>query len=172
MSAIKVTFNKPLARKILASFARAFIGVFVAGVSGLLGAIYGSTTGAAGGTLDWSAGKAALVALVIAAIAAALRTLQHYLLDGSVFKLVSVKGLNQQIINIAVEITKDAIDAVKKSQPAPTDTAPVTPQTEEKTIEQVLAEVTNEDAVQAVEQLKAKVDEWHGLESQRPKDQS
>jgi hypothetical protein len=177
MSAIKITFNKPLAKKILSSFARAFIGafigVFVAGVSGLLAAIYGSTTGSAGGTLDWSAGKATLVALVLAAIAAAgaasLRTLQYYFMDGSVFKLVSVKGLNAQFTELLTEVLKTLpLKAVVKLDPVATDTAPVTPQTEEQAVEQILSDMVVPQIAKAI----GEVEQWHGLASQKPKDKS
>lgn len=52
------------AKKVAFSFARAFLGAFAVGVTGVLDAP------------NWEAGKAALVALVIASAVAGVRTVQ------------------------------------------------------------------------------------------------
>lgn len=66
---MNLDFTKDFAKKLAYSFARAFIGAFLAGLTGLLA------------VPDWNAGKAAAVALVVAALTAGVRAVQHVVLD-------------------------------------------------------------------------------------------
>lgn len=59
----------PFIKKVLYSFGRAFLATFLVGITGLLAAP------------DWSAGKSAAVALVVAAVTAGVRAAQHVLVD-------------------------------------------------------------------------------------------
>lgn len=64
-----MNLNNELIKRIAWSFVRAFLGVFIVGVAGVLA------------SPDFSAGKAALIALVAAAVTAGIRAAQHVLLD-------------------------------------------------------------------------------------------
>ena len=66
---VNFDFSGDFLKKVALSFARAFIGAFIAGATGLLT------------VPDWNAGKAALVALVVAALTAGVRAVQHIVLD-------------------------------------------------------------------------------------------
>lgn len=61
--------SKTLAEKVAFSFLRAFGATFLAGALGLLA------------VPNWSAGKAALIALSVASLTAGIRAVQHLLLD-------------------------------------------------------------------------------------------
>ena len=61
--------NKAFAQKLAWSFGRAFAGVFIAGLTGVLAAP------------DFSTGKAALVALSMASLIAGIRAIQHFTVD-------------------------------------------------------------------------------------------
>ena len=62
-------FDSAFLKKLGLSFARAFIGAFIAGLTGLLA------------VPNWNAAKAAGVALVVAALTAGVRAVQHVVLD-------------------------------------------------------------------------------------------
>jgi len=61
---LNILFTKEFLVKVALSFARAFVGAFIAGATGLLT------------VPDWTAGKAALVALIVAALTAGVRAVQ------------------------------------------------------------------------------------------------
>jgi hypothetical protein len=63
------TFDNAFLKKLAYSFARAFIGAFLVGLTGLLA------------SPNWDAAKAAAVALVIAAVTAGVRAIQHIVVD-------------------------------------------------------------------------------------------
>lgn len=62
-------------KRVALSFVRAFLGVFVVGVLNIASNV--------ANTHDWSAGKAALVALVSAAVVAGIKAVQELLALGS-----------------------------------------------------------------------------------------
>lgn len=66
---MNLIFTTDFLKKLALSFARAFVGAFIAGVTGLLT------------VPDWNTGKAALVALVVAALTAGVRAVQHVVFD-------------------------------------------------------------------------------------------
>jgi hypothetical protein len=70
---LNLTFTTQFIKKIAFSFARAFLGIFIAGISGI-GQDFLSTH-------DWNTLKSALLALVVAGIIAGFRALQHVFLD-------------------------------------------------------------------------------------------
>lgn len=65
------TFESTFFGRVTLSFVRAFLGVFIVGVLGIASNL--------ANTHDWNAGKAALVALVSAAIVAGIRAAQSLL---------------------------------------------------------------------------------------------
>lgn len=69
---MNLVFDKAFLEKIALSFARAFLAVFIAGVTGLLM------------VPDWNAAKSAAIALIVAAVTAGLRAVQHVVFDGPV----------------------------------------------------------------------------------------
>lgn len=69
---MNLSFDKAFLEKLALSFIRAFLGVFIAGISGLLM------------VPDWSAAKSAAIALVVAALTAGIRAVQHVVFDGGV----------------------------------------------------------------------------------------
>ena len=64
-----MNISKAMIEKLMWSFGRAFLAVFLAGSVGLLN------------VPNWTEAKAALVALVIAAVTAGIRAVQHVLVD-------------------------------------------------------------------------------------------
>ena len=66
---MNLTFDKSFLKKLAFSFGRSFLGVFIAGLTGLLT------------VPDWNTGKAAVIALIMAGLTAGVRAVQHVVFD-------------------------------------------------------------------------------------------